>query len=433
MLEGLIAGLRNVARRPAVTVAIVGPLAMATAVNAALFAITDGLLFRPLPLAHAERTVVVSAPQQPRLGPLVDILVDPSLAGDYVRAFRSSPLFSKTIASAPGGAFSTKIVWETSLRASAVEVGFFEHFGLAPALGRVFSEDDQALTDAREATSDRPLPVIISDGYWTSQLGRDAGVVDATTTIAERRVIVIGVMQPGVKFPRNTDVWTPRGRGPMNQLRGFAHLAPGTSLEQVRAAFPLLDFVPLREHLRPDGAGALLFIFAAALSLLLLAWIQVGGPILTSTSDRLREIGIRLTLGAGRRRIVGQFAAEAFWLICLGLALSLPLTPPTTTALVQLLPDQLTGAHYLQADRRTLVFALATALVGFAVLTTSPLGLVQIATRRTHGDHTGAAPATRSRVALLTGQVAWSSATLRCHQPGEPKQPMTFSRSMDEW
>jgi len=116
--------------------------------------------------------------------------------------------------------------------------------------------------------------------------------------VAGRNVVVVGVMRPGAKFPGSTDVWTPRGGGRFSQLRGFAQLAPGATIEQVRAAVPLLD---------------VLFIFGTALSRLLLAWVQVGGLILTSASDRRREIGIRMSLGAGFRRIVLQFAAESFW------------------------------------------------------------------------------------------------------------------------
>ena len=119
MFRALHTGLKSVIRRSALAVAVVLPLALATAVSAALFAIADGLLFRPLPLANADDTVVVSLPTGPRRSKLADVVVDPATGDGYVRAFTSSPLFRSTMASAPGGRFNTKLAWETGLRASS--------------------------------------------------------------------------------------------------------------------------------------------------------------------------------------------------------------------------------------------------------------------------------------------------------------------------
>lgn len=145
MFEALRVGLKSVCRRPGLAVAIVVPLAMATAVSAALFSITDGLFFRPLPLANAERTVSVTMPAGKRLSELVDIFINPAKAGDFVESFERSPLFTTTVGSAPGGNFNVKIVEEIGLQVAAVNVRFFERFGLSPAHGRLFTDDDQAM------------------------------------------------------------------------------------------------------------------------------------------------------------------------------------------------------------------------------------------------------------------------------------------------
>lgn len=415
MFEALWVGLKGVLRRPGLAVAIVVPLAMATAVSASLFSIADGLFFRPLPLKNADRTVTVAMPTAgPRLSEIVDIFITPSKSQDFVQAFKHSPLFTATIPSAAGGNFHLGIIREIGLQVAAVDVRFFEHFGLSPAHGRLFTDDDQAAVLALPSGTTGVLPVILSDGYWKREFGGDVAVIGQQATIAERQVLVVGVMRPGVKFPGRTDLWTPRGRGTANEIRGFAQLAQGATIEQIRSAFPLLDFTPLRESLRPKGAGAVLFIFGTALSLLLLAWVQVGGLVLTAAADRLREIAVRVSLGASTRRIVAHFAAESFWLAGAALVLAWMGVQPLTEALIVLLPPDLTSAQYLQPDWRTLLFCAVTTVVGFALLTLAPFGLTRRIAPVTlmRGVLGESLSAMRARKGLLVAQVAFTSLLL---------------------
>jgi putative ABC transport system permease protein len=418
MIDALRLGLKGVARRPGLAVAIVVPLALATAVSAALFSIADGLFLRPLPLKNADRTVVVSIPPAgPRLSELVNTFVTPSKSLDFVESFHRSPLFSATINSAPGGNFNLGVVRELGLQVAAVDVRFFEHFGLSPAHGRLFTDDDQDLVTAMPGGISGVLPVILSDGYWRREFGGDVSAVGRQMTMAGRQVMIVGVMRPGVKFPGRTDVWTPRGRGTANQIRGFAQLAPDTTIEHVRAAFPLLDFRPLRDSLLPTDAGAVLFIFGTALSLLLLAWVQIGGLVLTNAADRLREVAVRLSLGASHRRIVAHFAAESFWLAAAALLLAWAAVQPLTHAVIALLPQDLTGAQYLEPGGRTFVFCGVTTALGFVLLTLTPLGVVRRVAAVTpvalmRGALTDSLSTLRVRRGLLVAQVAFTSLLL---------------------
>jgi putative ABC transport system permease protein len=415
MFDALRVGLKGAIRRPGLAAAIVVPLAMATAVSAALFSIADGLYFRPLPLKNTERTVTVSIPTSgPRLSELVDIFITPSKSEDFVQAFERSALFSARMSTAPGGNFHTGIIKEIGLEVAAVDIRFFDHFGLPPAHGRLFTEGDQALVAALPSGLAGVLPVILSDGLWKREFGGDVSIVGNQAPLAGRQVLVVGVMQPGVKFPGRTDVWTPRARGTANQIRGFAQLAPGATIDQVRAEFPLLDFTPLRDSLRPKGAGAVLFIFGTALSLLLLAWVQVGGLVLTSATNRLREIAVRVSLGASTLRIVAQFAAESFWLAGAALILAWVGVQPLTDALTTLLPQDLTAAQYLQPDWRTFLFCALTTVAGFAILTLTPIGLTRriapvALMRGVLGESIGGI---RARKGLLVAQVAFTSLLL---------------------
>lgn len=414
MSAALWVGLKGVIRRPGLAVAIVVPLAMATAVSAALFSIADGLFFRPLPLANAERTLSVGLPTGKRLSELVDIFIDPARSGDFVESYQRSPLFSATMSSAPGGGFNVAVVAEIGLQVAAVDIRFFDHFGLPPAHGRLFTEADQSAVMAIPAGLTGVLPVVLSDGYWKREFGGDVSVVGRQMTLAGRDVLIVGVMQPGVKFPGRTDVWTPRSRGTANQIRGFAQLAPDVTIDQVRAAFPLLDFTPLRDSLRPNGAEAVLFVFGTALALLLLAWVQVGGLVLTAAADRVREIAVRVSLGASSGRIVAHFAAESFWLASAALMLGWVGVTPTTDLIISLLPSSLTDAQYLQPDTRTFAFCAAVTALGFFLLTLTPLGLARRVAPLSllRGVFSDSLSAIRTRRALLIAQVACTTLLL---------------------
>jgi putative ABC transport system permease protein len=378
MFDALRVGLKSIVRRPMLAVAIVVPLALATAVSTALFSIADGLVYRPLPLRNVESTITVSLPASgARWTKVQNTLTDPAARMGLQEAFNQSPLFVLTLRSTSGGYFRTDIVRETGLKVAAVDIRFFDHFGLSPALGRPFSEDDQSVAASITSALDGIQPVILSDGYWRREFGADPAVVGHEATTAGRRVSIVGVMAPGVKFPGRTDIWTLRPRQWADPVSGFAQLAPGATVEQARAAFPSLDFAPLRESLRPSGAGTVVFIFGTALSLLLLAWVQIGGLVLTNASDRLREIAVRISLGAGRARILGQFAAESFWLVAVALGVSVLVTPALTNLLIDLLPDSLTAAQYLQPDVRAVLFAVVVTGVGFVLLTLAPLGFAR--------------------------------------------------------
>ena len=414
MFEALRVGLNSIARRPTLAVAIVLPLSLATAVSTALFSIADGLYFRPLPLKNVESTVAVTIPTSGsrRTGLVKDLTVPAARIG-LQEAFTQSPLFALTLRSTSGGYFMTNIIRETGLKVAVVDIRFFDYFGLSPAIGRSFTEEDQAVAASITSAWDGIMPVILSDAYWRREFGANPAIVGQEATTAGRRVSLVGVMSPGVKFPGRTDIWTPRVRS-LDQVSGFAQLAPGATVEQARAAFPSLDFAPLRESLLPSGASAMLFIFGTALALLLLAWVQIGGLVLTSASDRLREIAVRMSLGAGHFRIVGQFAAESFWLVAAALGISLLVTPALTKWLIGLLPDSLTAAQYLEPDGRAFVFAALVTAVGFVLLTLAPLGFTRRSapSRLMRGRVAESMSAAKVRRGLLVAQMACTALLL---------------------
>ena len=412
-MQALINGLRGVIRRPALTASIVIPLTLATATSTALFAIADALLWRPLPFPNADRTVTVELPRlEPRRGQLAArVMIGPAAADEFEQSFKTSSLFTDTISAWPGiGGFEPNVVRQTGLQVASVNPRFFERFGLRPLHGRVFSEDDRAIVLGGVGA----LPVILSHGYWISEFGGNTNLIGRVVTIGERQASIVGVMEPGVKFPGRTDVWTPQGKGVFAAITGFAQLSPHATIEEARTAFPMLDFQSLRDSLRPRGAEAMVFIFAATLALLLLAWVQIGGLMLAGAADRRRDVAVRLSLGADTRRIAGEFAAEAVWFAATALSVSWLAVPFLTTALISLLPDSFTKTQYLDLDWRPYAFAVVITTIGMVMLIaaalrvargSSPLQLIQ----RSDSD---AASVVRTRRGLLIIQASCTALML---------------------
>lgn len=385
IVDDLRTGLVSAFRRPGLTVAVALPIALATAVTSALFAVVDGLYFRPLPLRNADRTLVVSMPKGDRLSALVGILIDPRQADQLVTAFETSPLFDETFSAGRSTGFHVQLVSEIGLNVSGVDPRVFDGFGLRPALGRVLNEDDLERTE-RDVARALPLPVVFSDRFWRDAFGGDPAILNRTLELAGRQVQPIGVMAPGVKFPGHTDVWTPRGTGPANRLAGYVHVAPGVSIEAVRSAFPLLDFTWLRAHLIPLDSRGVVFVFVFTLALLGLAWAQVGSLRMTAVEDQLPALSLRRALGATRWRLVSHQAAEAFWLAAAGLLVALPLIPVTSRYVISVLPSGLTAEQYLDPSARTLLFGVLVSGIGFVLLMLSSLPMLLRLTGHRRGE-----------------------------------------------
>ncbi len=384
MLGWLKCGLRAVRRRPALAAAIVVPLTLATAVSSSLFAIADGLLFRAPPLKGFDQTVTVSLPGAgSRLSELAAVFTTPSRAQQFVQEFESSPLFSATVSAAIGaGGFNVRSIRQAGLHVAGVGINFFDSFGLVTRLGRTFTREDMAVAEAIAQTGSGALPVIISDGFWRREFGEGPDVVGRRVRIADRDVVVVGIMAPGVKFPGQTDVWAPRSQGPANRIRGYVQLSAGRTIDQVREAFPLLDFNTLRGSLRPPGAMGIVFIFGTTLVLLLLAWVQIGGLMLAGASDRGAEVAVRISLGASPRQVALEFAAEAFWLAGTACGLAYAMVPVITANLVALLPEQLTAEQYLQPGWRPFAFALLVTGLGILVVSVASVQVAGLSATR---------------------------------------------------
>jgi predicted permease len=396
---------RTAFRDRTTTATLVLAIGLALATNTALFSIFDGLLFRPLPYRDADRLVHLElrSPIRFQLGREVE----------RVRtALASSPLLSRQVRAVSAEIFerTSTPAFDWGLSSVKVDPGFFDLLGVAPVLGRTLTADD--------ATS-APFTLVLGYDVWQMRFGGDRSIVGRHVQIPGThpldRWFIAGVMPKGFDFPSGANVWYPIYRfRPEPDIASYGQLAPGATIDQLRGAVAPIVVTPLREHVRPAGATALAVLLAATALLLLVAWSQVAGLLLARHTARLREIGVRLALGATRTVLLRQFAFESALVVLVALLLAWLAAPPLVALILRLLPPEMTAGQHLAPDLRTFVFASVIAAIGIAVLAVLPIDLV----RRTspldlfRGGGVAALRlrTSRARTLLFVGQLAMSAA-----------------------
>ena len=407
VLFDLRLAVRSLRRQPMLALVIITTVGLAVAVNTSLFSIFDGLLFRPLPYPGAERIVHVETPREVLL----------AMSNDE-RTARSEALVATSLFDGRAGAYAAVIledgaegVEEWNLRPASVTRDLFPLLGVRPILGGLFADDDTTVDDVRR--------VIIGFDLWQRRFDGDSAIVGRTVEIPGaifgRRFEIVGVLPEDIAFPDAAQLWTAAQDRPGGAFN-IARLAPGVTVEQVQSAFPGTQVTRLRDYVRPDGAFALGVLLAATGLLLLVAWVQVAALLFARTAGRVRELGVRLAIGAGRMRLVRQFAAEGLVVAAGALALAWVVTPGLTTAIARLLPVEMTAGQVLRPDVRTFAFSCALSVAGVLLLALAPAGIIRhtspVGLLRA-GSAGGAVPgAARTRFGLLSAQLAVTTVLL---------------------
>lgn len=396
-----------------VFVAVVAAIALSVAVICSLFSVVDGLLFRPLPFPAADRLVameyrLVGGPSpNPRSPGFVE-------KREALRVgIEASPLVAAAAQSGFKSFFKPDQARDFGLEVTGVDSRFFGLLGLIPAAGVDFSPDDERTPAAQALESDLPLPIIIGHDLSRRLFGSTPAAL-GLHDLAGRRVSVIGVMAPGVKFPGETNVWAPVP-SVRSFLPAYARLRLEATAEQLAAAFPDLEIRPLRDALRPGNARTLVVLLLAAMLFLLVTWVQVAALIISGAFGRLHEMGVRLALGAGRLRLIRQFAVQNMFVAGAAFGVAWLVVPSLTRLIIEMLPADLQHGQYLTSDLRTFVFSCAVSLAGLALLTLLPAVVARRVTAL--GALSGRLAekplsAHRWRQALLVGQMTLTTVLL---------------------
>jgi putative ABC transport system permease protein len=389
ILQDVQYGLRKLRQAPGFSLAVIAVLALGIGANTAIYSVVDAAMLRPLPFPHAEQLV--------RLGNM-DVawnMGGPPHPQDiaHVQDAARLPVFSHVAAYAVGGLNMDAGRAPKRSVVAYVSLDFFRTVGLAPRLGRTFTQDE-AVSNGRRA-------VIVSDRVWRQQFGADPAALGKMLRLNARQYEIVGVMPANFSYPSDPDVWLPlpltiSDMGIFEAFKNYiptvfiARAKPGVSVQQAGQALAGLErqfpswkrfedtsaaslVQPLQKTLvAPGGSSdvrtALLVLMGAAGLVLLIACANVANLLLARGASRTRELAIRSVLGATRVRVLRQLAIESLLLALGGAVCGIVLAWLAVGALTSLLPASLVAIARPTLDLRVLGFTMVVAiLVGLIV------------------------------------------------------------------
>jgi len=418
----LPATLRRLARRPGFLALAVTTLGLGIGAAAAMFAVVDAVLLRPLPYANADEVVTVwshvDLPERKGGSPLS--LNEAIAYGERSRAFRGFAAYTWGQATLLGGDQPRQLV------CARVMQPMFAVLGVRPVLGRTFL--------AAEDAPGRDEAVVLTHQLWQQAFGGDRGVLGRKVVLDGVPRVVVGVMPAGFDYPGRADLWVPLAidRAALDAstieshgLNAVARLRPGVTAERALADLDRVvreldaeypgHFAPresanvftLESTLLGSARTPLYALLAAVGFLLLLACVNVANLLLLRAQQRQREVAVRDALGASPWRLVSQLLGEALVLSLLAAAVGVVAARLSLAGVRALLPTDLPRAEGLAIDWRVLGFAILVSMATTLVVSTAPGWWL----RRGRGAEAlrGGARAPRSGGlpdALVVGQVA---------------------------
>jgi putative ABC transport system permease protein len=343
--------LRTLRAAPGFTVPALVVLTLGIGSSTAIFSVVDAVVLRALPFDEHDRLVAVGERRQrsltAQLSPDPEALA-PIAPQNYMDWAGQQKVFESMSAFAYGAFTLREPGGEPEeLRTLRVTAAFFDVLRVRPAMGRVFSAENEI--DGKNRLS------VLSDGLWRRRFGADPLIIGRTIPLEGGSYEVIGVMPPGFAYPvatiRPTDLWVPYVVPPNERtrvagsrgyyLQSIARLSPGVSIQQAQAqmdqvAAALEQTHPVwnKDHrigirrLNDHLVGAtmrswMLMLLGAVAIVLLIACANVANLFLARGSAREREVGIRAALGAGRWRLVRQLIVESLVLSSAGTLLAM--------------------------------------------------------------------------------------------------------------
>jgi putative ABC transport system permease protein len=334
LLNDLKIALRSLGRSKGLAITVVLTLALGIGANAAIFTLVRGVLLRPLVNRDESRLIYIRQ-SAPGIG-----TDNVAFSVPEIQDLRASV---KTLTAF--GDFSTigftmiGLGEPREVRAGVVGGSYFDVMGLHPVLGR--------LLDMRDDGPNAAGAAVLTYRFWKTTLNGDPSVIGKTVRLGTRSATVVGVLEPSVPYPAETEIIANVVTSPhhlsatmvtgrvhrMTEL--FGRLAPGVDLEQARAELrtvhagmvrdhpdvysPKADFrievVRLRDQITSGARTVLLVLLAASGLIFVIACSNVANLILARTVRREGELAVRAALGASSSALRRTLLAESL-LLC---------------------------------------------------------------------------------------------------------------------
>jgi predicted permease len=346
--------LRSLSRVKGLAITVVVTLALGIGANAAIFSVVRGVLLRPLVNRDQDRLIYIrqSAPgigienakfSIPELRDLQARVKTLTAFGDF-----------STIEFTMVGLGDPRVV-----RAGVVGGSYFEVMGLRPVMGRLLDATDDGPSAAGGA--------VLTHRFWTTAFQRDPSVLGKTIRLGDRSATIIGVLEPSVPYPTETEIIANVVTSPhhldatmvdgrvhrMTDL--FGRLAPGADLEAARAELRAvhgaivkihpesyardadfrIDAVRLRDQIISPARTVLLVLLAASALVFIVACSNVANLILARSVRREGELAIRAALGASAGALRRTLLAESLLLCGAGAILAVLVARPMVAVLAR--------------------------------------------------------------------------------------------------
>jgi len=385
---------QSLIRTPGLAIAVVLTLSLGIGANAAIFTLVRGVLLKPLVNRDEDRLIYIRQ-SAPGIGD-----ENTAFSVPEIQDFRTSV---KTLTDF--GDFSTMsftmigLGEPRSIRGGVVGGTYFDVMGLHPVLGRLIGPQD----DGPKAAG----VVVLTYRFWSTTLRKDPSVIGKTVrlgSIGDRSATVIGVLEPCVPYPQDTEIIANVVTSPhhlsatmvtgrihrMTEL--FGRLAPGVTLDQARAELLTVysamkkdhpeayaqeaDFQIgtklLRDQITSGARTVLLVLLAASGLIFIIACSNVANLILARTVRREGELAVRVALGASRGSLRRMLLAESLLLCGAGAAIGVLSAQSMVAVLARYASRFSVRALDLTVDASLLWVGAALAIVAAVILAFVP-------------------------------------------------------------
>src|SRR5262249_666648 len=265
---------------------------------------------------------------------------------------------------------------------------------VSPVLGRIFDEE--------EGTTGNDQKVILSDAAWQELFNRSPGVIGHVLRLNGRPFAIIGVLPADFLFiSPDVRVWTPLAftdqqksmRPGGNAWYNVGHLRPGATLEQARSQVKAIELAnfdrfpqwkqaladtgfytsvePLQDLLVRDVKATLYMFWGGAAFVLLIGAVNIANLAMARSSVRMKELAMRLTLGASRPQLFRQLVTENLLVTFVAATIGLIVAMWVLDGLNRMGLQRLPRANEIRIDSTVALFVMTTAafvgvLVGIA-------------------------------------------------------------------
>jgi len=416
----------------AFSVTVVLTLALCIGANAAIFAVVNSVLLRPLPVPGADRLVLLYN-SYPKAG----AVRGSSGVPDYYDRLRETDVFEELALFQQRGLTVGSEGNAERLTGVAARPSLFRMLRATPAKGRAFTEQEG------EPGADRK--VVLSDGLWQRLFGGRDTALGQDLRINGVPHQVVGVMPAGFHFMSpDVDLWIPLtftaeqksdDARHSNSWTMVGRLKPGASVQQAQQQVDALNarnlerfanlkeilvnagfhtvVTPLQEEMVHEIRRTLYLLWGGVLFVLAIGAVNITNLVLIRSTARMRELATRHALGAGLARLIRQLLTETILLTLAGGVAGAALGYYGLMALSQAGIDSLPRSAEIRLDGVVLAFTMVLALaVGVLVGLTPVASLRQMNLSQAFRDEgrsgTSGRGARAMRQTLVASQVAFA-------------------------